>query len=296
VKALYQFALMTLGFGSLSIVIKLVVEAGKETPKWVWVFFMMSTIASGVFAVVMHVDEVKSACTKMRLLEPVCLVLFPPPPLPPIAPAVVDELKTTIKKLEDKINRGQNETAGLKKALDQLAANRPPIVRQPKIDTPTTNSAMGFDKLARTWVEGSGYRTVPGIRFPVCRDLCLADDRCKMIELSWKDPWTSDDDNSCNLYDHTRIASTSSALAAVGMKRFGAVAGWSMTLYTGRFVEGDGYSTTPDSSRASCSAACGNDRSCQMFEFHDNDNTCSLYAHQRIGGTADNAMVGVKQQ
>ncbi|MFM9941728.1 MAG: protein kinase domain-containing protein [Hyphomicrobiaceae bacterium] len=162
--------------------------------------------------------------------------------------------------------------------------------------------------------DDDGYRIIAGETVGGCQAQCLADDRCRAMELHKPT-------KKCNLYDTYRFVAdpgtnSEAAEKVVDGRTLGSLpvsvapppppppppppdSTRTWTLNPNRWVKGDGYNRPPPtvSDAAACGRMCAADPACRMFEFGLEDRTrrriCNLYNHTRMEPTTGNGTVGI---
>ena len=71
--------------------------------------------------------------------------------------------------------------------------------------------------------------------------------------------------------------------------------GATLILYANRYVDGEGYETTLNSSYDQCAERCVADSRCRMIEFYGPDRKCNLFNHSKMAGESKVASVGMKR-
>ncbi len=205
---------------------------------------------------------------------------------------------------EDDVRREDQKRRDEAKRPDSVATPPPPPLAAPAARM-ARRSGVYMKNPARN--DDDGFRTIAGETVAGCEAQCLANDRCRAMELHKPT-------RKCNLYDTYRFVADSGTASEVAEKVVdGRVLGSlpvaapstappaarSWILHNGRWVDGHGYNRPPPAAPdvATCGRMCTADARCRMFEFALEDGTrrriCNLYDHTRIQLSPGQGSVGI---
>lgn len=150
--------------------------------------------------------------------------------------------------------------------------------------------SIEMKRFAATELEGTKYASPPVTSFEECADACRSTPRCHAVEFYAVN-------KTCGLFDTVpRRAARAGVETALKLIAKGKVRELRVRKLERKYVEGEGYDTTRESSFEECAERCLHDGRCKMMEFYAPAGKCNLFAHTRaLKADDDDALVGLKE-